>query len=482
MADSYLMQRTPTMNRTDNAQTAANHRAHFAPEQRPCASPSPLPQNRHLETEIPGPRSRELMQRRREHVSNGFGVQLPVFIDRADGGILLDCDGNRIIDLASGLGPTALGASNERVRDRVAAQLDRFTHTCFMTTEYESFVQVCQWLNQNTPGDHDKRTALFTTGAEGNENAAKIARFVTGRTRFLAFDGAYHGRTHLTMSLTSKSKPYKIGFGPFSPDVFHAPVPAAPRFAADSVETCLADVRAILSENDPLTFAGIVIEPILGEAGCLVPHSGFLAGLREIADEYGIMLIADEVQSGMGRTGKIWAIEHEGVVPDLLVAAKALANGMPLSSVTGSARIMNAVHAAGLGGTYAGNPLSCEAALAVFEQIDDGGLLVQASRLGEIALEVLSPLVDAGYGVIDVRGRGGMIGIEFGDEATHEPRPELAKAVAQYCHANGVLAVTNGVYDNVIRLLPPLVIEHELIRDGLYVIVDGVRRARCELI
>lgn len=434
-----------------------------------------LPQRRHRATEIPGPRSRAMMIERRAQVSNGFGAQLPIFVERADGGILLDVDGNSIIDLASGLGPTALGASNALVRQRLLAQLDRFTHTCFMTTEYQSFVEVCRWLNQNTPGEYEKRTALFTTGAEANENAAKIARYVTGRRRFLAFDGAYHGRTHLTMSFTSKAKPYKTGFGPFSEDVVHAPVPTAPRHGPPDVEACLERVRRILLDHDPATFAAIIIEPILGEAGCMIPLPGFLRGLRRIADEYGILLIADEVQSGMGRTGRIWAIDHDGVVPDLLVAAKALANGMPLSSVTGSADVMDAVHPAGLGGTYAGNPLSCEAALAVFEQIDAGGVLESAARLGEIAGEMLRPLVGAGYGVIDVRGRGAMIGIEFGDEATLVPSPDLAKAVTRYCHAHGVLALTNGVHENVIRLLPPIVIEPALFRDGLQVIIDGIK-------
>ncbi|WP_336629517.1 MULTISPECIES: aminotransferase class III-fold pyridoxal phosphate-dependent enzyme [unclassified Microbacterium] len=434
-----------------------------------------VPQTRHLATEIPGPRSRALMEERRAQVSNGIGAQLPVFIERADGGILLDLDGNRIVDLASGLGPTALGASNARVRERIRTQLDRFTHTCFMTTEYESYVEVCRWLNEHTPGDHEKRSALFTTGAEANENAVKIARYVTGRRKVLAFTGAYHGRTHMTMSLTSKSHPYKTGFGPFSEDVVHAPVPTSPRDDAGSVDSFLEQVRAALVENDATAFAAIIIEPILGEAGCLIPLPGFLAGLREIADEFGILLIADEVQSGMGRTGRIWAIEHEGVVPDLLVAAKALANGMPLSSVTGRAEVMNAIHSAGLGGTYIGNPLSCEAALAVFEQIDSDGVLERATALGEIALEMLRPLVGAGNGVIDVRTRGAMIGIEFGDEDTLVPSSERAKAVTRYCHAHGVLALTNGVHENVIRLLPPIVIEPDLFRDGIQVIIDGIR-------
>lgn len=441
----------------------------------PLPPPPGVPQERYLATTIPGPRSQELMLERRAHVSNGFGAQLPVFIDRADGGILLDVDGNRIIDLASGLGPTSLGASNEGVRERLRAQLDRFTHTCFMTTEYESYVEVCRWLNARAPGDTEKRTALFSTGAEANENAVKIARYFTGRQKLLAFDGAYHGRTHMTMSLTSKAHPYKTGFGPFSNDVIHVPVPTSPRGLEGTVEDSLDRVRATLAQHDPMSFAAMIIEPILGEAGCLIPQEGFLAGLRKIADEHGILLIADEVQSGMGRTGRIWAIEYEAVVPDLLVAAKALANGMPLSSVTGPEDIMNTVHPAGLGGTYAGNPLSCEAALAVFEQLDTEAVLEKATELGRIAIEMLRPLVGAGLGVIDVRVRGAMIGIEFGDEDTLEPASGRAKAVSAYCHGNGVLALTNGVHENVIRLLPPIVIGRALFRDGLQVIVDGIR-------
>lgn len=438
--------------------------------------PDPLPpltQVRRLATEIPGPRSQELMIERTAEVSSGFGVYMPVFIERADRGILRDVDGNQIIDLASGLGATALGASNAQVRERLLGQADLFTHTCFMTTEYMSFVEVCKWLNRHAPGTGEKRTALFTTGAEANENAVKIARYATGRRKILAFEGAYHGRTFLTMSMTSKEHPYKTGFGPFSDEVFHAPVPAAHRSGAEEVAACLSHVRQILRDNDASEFAAIVIEPILGEAGCVIPSDGFLAGLREIADEHGILLIADEVQCGMGRTGKIFAIEHEDVVPDLIATAKALANGMPLSAVTGRADVMNAVHAAGLGGTYAGNPLACEAALAVFDQLDSTSVLEQATRLGEVAIEMLQPLVGAGVGVVDVRARGGMIGIEFGDRATLAPDSERARAVSQYCHRNGVLALTNGTHENVIRLLPPLVIDEPLFRDGLQVIIDG---------
>jgi len=436
-----------------------------------------LPQTREVVTEIPGPRSQKLLAERRQEVPDSIGVHLPVFIERADGGILLDVDGNRIIDLATGLGPTALGAANARVRERVREQLDRFTHTCFMSTEYESYVAVCRWLNTHAPGDFEKRTALFTTGAEANENAVKIARYATGRRKILAFDGSYHGRTYMTMSLSSKEHPYKSGFGPFSDDVLHTAVPSSPRTAEDSVESHLEQVRRTLAENDPSSFAAMIIEPVLGEAGCLIPHPGFLAGLRSIADEHCILLVVDEVQCGMGRTGRLFAIEHEGVVPDLLVTAKALANGMPLSAVTGRADIMDAVHVSGLGGTYTGNPLSCEAALAVFEQLESGEVFERATRLGDIALDLLRPLAGSGLRVIDVRARGAMIGIEFGDERTLEPDSALAKAVSRYCHSHGVLALTNGTFENVIRLLPPLIIEEDLFRDGIQVIISGIREA-----
>ncbi|WP_237232968.1 aminotransferase class III-fold pyridoxal phosphate-dependent enzyme [Rothia nasisuis] len=438
-----------------------------------------LPQSRHLETEIPGPRSTELHTQRLQHVSGGFGVALPVFVERADGGIIEDVDGNRLIDFASGIAVTSLGASNQKVAQRVAAQAEKFTHTCFMVTEYDSFTRVCQWLNAHTPGDFDKRTGLFSTGAEAVENAVKIARAYTGRPNVLVFDEAYHGRSLLTMAMTAKENPYRLNFGPLPGEVVRAasanPLRPAAGGTTDEEITAnaLAAVEKTLTERGPETFAAMVIEPIQGEGGFIVPAKGFLPGLRALADQYGIVLVIDEIQAGMGRTGTLFAAEHEGVAGDLVLSAKALANGVPLSAVTGRAEIMNAPHAGGLGGTYAGNPLACEAALAVFEQLEDGAVLENARMIERVAREVLEPLVDETGIVAQVRGRGAMLAIEFAD-ASLEPLPELTKAVSAACHNQGVITLTCGTHGNVLRLLPPLVIGEELLRDGLNVLREAI--------
>ncbi|MET4058675.1 4-aminobutyrate aminotransferase/(S)-3-amino-2-methylpropionate transaminase [Arthrobacter sp. UYP6] len=443
---------------------------------------APLPQSRHVATAVPGPRSRMLHQERVAHVSAGFGITLPVFIDRADGGILQDVDGNRFIDFASGIAVTSVGAANLRVRQRVAAQLDRFTHTCFMVTEYDSFTQVCRWLNEHTPGDFDKRTALFSTGAEAVENAVKIARAATGRPNVLVFDEAYHGRSLLTMAMTAKVNPYRLNFGPLPVEVFRAPS-ANPLRPSDGgapgtvdAAAALAAVEDMLTERGPETFAAMVIEPIQGEGGFIVPAPGFLAGLRTIADRHGIVLVMDEIQAGMGRTGTLYASEYEGVAGDLTLSAKALAGGLPLSAVTGRTELMNAVHAGGLGGTYAGNPLACEAALAVFEEFEDGTLLANARSIEAVAREVLEPLVAEIGVVVQFRGRGAMLALELADPDTLKPRPDLAQAISAACHAEGVLTLTCGTYGNVIRLLPPLVINDELLRDGLGVLSGVIRK------
>ncbi|MEV7647306.1 aminotransferase class III-fold pyridoxal phosphate-dependent enzyme [Arthrobacter sp. NPDC089319] len=449
------------------------------------APPAALPQTRHLATAIPGPRSRALHQERQANVSDGFGIVLPVFIERADGGILQDVDGNRLIDFASGIAVTSIGASHPRVRERVSAQLERFTHTCFMVTEYQSFTEVAKWLNQHTPGDFEKRTALFSTGAEAVENAVKIARSATGRSRVLVFDEAYHGRSLLTMAMTAKENPYRLNFGPFPAEIVRAasanPLrPAAqhdggvPASAAEVTAAALASVEATLAEHGPENFAAMVIEPIQGEGGFVVPAPGFLTGLRAIADRHGIVLVIDEIQAGMGRTGTLFASDHEGVAGDITLSAKALAGGLPLSAVTGRAELMNAVHAGGLGGTYAGNPLACEAALAVFKAFEDGSLLANARAIEAAAREVLAPLVAETHAVADFRGRGAMLALEFADRETLAPRADLAKEVAARCHAQGVLTLTCGTYGNVIRLLPPLVIGQDLLADGLQVLRQAV--------
>jgi 4-aminobutyrate aminotransferase/(S)-3-amino-2-methylpropionate transaminase len=438
---------------------------------------APLLQSRHLAHPIPGPRSRQLHEERTGEVTSAFGAALPIFIERANGGILQDVDGNRIIDFASGIAVTSVGATNAFVQANVAAQLDRFTHTCFMVTEYEGFTEVCRWLNAHTPGTFDKRSALFSTGAEAVENAIKIARAATGRPNVLVFDEAYHGRSLLTMAMTAKENPYKMGFGPFPEQIFRAPNAAPLRWPSGPENACaeaLAAVEAILAENGPETFAALVIEPIQGEGGFLVPADGFLTGLRRIADTHGIVFVIDEIQAGMGRTGTLFASEHEGVAADLIVTAKALGGGLPLSAVTGRTALMNAVHTGGLGGTYAGNPLACAAALGVFEAFEDGSLLAFAKVVETIARSHLEPLLDSVAVVAEVRGRGAMLAIEFADPITLAPRADVAKAVAAACHSAGVLLLVCGTFGNVIRLLPPLVIGTDLLEDGLRVLTTAI--------
>ena len=439
----------------------------------------PLLQSRHIAHSIPGPRSRQLQEQRNGEVTSAFGSAMPVFIDRAEGGILQDVDGNRIIDFASGIAVTSVGATNAFVQARVTSQLDRFAHTCFMVTEYEGFTEVCRWLNANTPGSFDKRSALFSTGAEAVENAIKIARAATGRPNVLVFDEAYHGRSLLTMAMTAKENPYKLGFGPFPEQIFRAPNAAPLRWLGgreNAAAEALAAVEAILAENGPQTFAAMVIEPIQGEGGFLVPAEGFLAGLRALADAHGIVFVIDEIQAGMGRTGALFASEHEGVVADLIVTAKALGGGLPLSAVTGRTALMNAVHTGGLGGTYAGNPLACAAALGVFEAFEDGSLLANAKLIERISRSHLDPLIDSVAVVAEVRGRGAMLAIEFADPITLAPRADVAKATAAACHAAGLLVLVCGTFGNIIRLLPPLVIGTDLLEDGLRVLTAAIEQ------
>ncbi|WP_423185142.1 aminotransferase class III-fold pyridoxal phosphate-dependent enzyme [Arthrobacter sp. NyZ413] len=428
---------------------------------------------RRLLTELPGPRSRELEAERRKHVTDAFGITMPVFIDHALDALLVDVDDNHLIDFASGIAVTSVGAANPKVAKRAAAQLERFTHACFMVTEYASFVEVCRWLNEHTPGDFEKRTALFTTGAEAVENAVKVARAATRRPNILVFDEAYHGRTQLTMAMTAKENPYRLNFGPFPGSVFRgstAPAHTSP----DGPGEALGRIEALLAQNGPETFAAMVIEPIQGEGGFIVQAPGFLTGLREIATRHGIVLVIDEIQSGMGRTGKLFASEHEGIAGDITLTAKALGAGFPLSAATGRAELMNAVHTGGLGGTYAGNPVACEAALAVFELLEEGTLLQNAVSIETAVRERLEPLM-ALDGVADVRGQGAMMAVEFRDSTG--PRGDLATAAAKAANANGVLTLTCGTNGNVIRLLPPLGIEADVLDEGLAVLEACIRSA-----
>ncbi|GGT81535.1 4-aminobutyrate--2-oxoglutarate transaminase [Actinomadura citrea] len=438
------------------------------------ASGSRLPQERRVVTEIPGPRSRALHERRLAAVPPGVGSVLPVYVTDADGGVVVDADGNSLIDFGSGIAVTSVGNANPRVAARVKAQADRFTHTCFMVAPYESYVAVCENLNRITPGDHEKRSLLVNSGAEAVENAVKIARYATGRQAVVVFDHGYHGRTLLTMTLTAKNMPYKQGFGPYAPEVYRMPLAYPYRWPTGpddcGPEAAAQAIDQITKQIGPTNVAALLIEPIQGEGGFIEPAPGFLPALAEFCRANGILFIADEVQTGFARTGDLFACEHEGVVPDLVATAKGIAGGLPLAAVTGRADIMDKVHGGGLGGTYGGNPLACEAALAVLEEIEDGKLTERARRIGEIMLPRLRALAARHPAIGDVRGRGAMIAIELVREGTKEPDPELTARLARRCHENGLLVLTTGTYGNVMRFLPPLVISEELLTEGLDVL------------
>lgn len=440
-------------------------------------------QQRILKTAIPGPNSIALHERRVAQFSSGFGITLPVFVEEAGGGIVVDVDGNHLIDLASGIAVTSVGASHPKVVESVQQQAERFTHTCFMVTEYEPAIEVAEKLNRLTPGDFEKRTGLFSTGAEAVENAIKIARTYTGRSAVVVLGHAYHGRTLLTMTMTAKNVPYKEGFGPYAPEVYRVPSPYEYRWP-DSAKTShdvaeqafdqLVDVAT--TQIGTHHIAAIVVEPVQGEGGFIVLPDEYLRKVAQFARDNGIVFIADEIQTGLGRTGKLFAVDHAGVVPDLITTAKALGGGMPLSAVTGRAEIMNSVPAGGLGGTYAGNPVACAAASAALDVIVEEGLAAKAARIEEIAMPRLKALVgdkSGGY-VGDARGRGAMLAIEFVKPGTKEPDAAPAKNVAASMNGNGVLTLTAGTYGNVIRMLPPLVIGEHLLVDALGVLEEAV--------
>lgn len=437
-------------------------------------------QARLLKTAVPGPRSVALHEARAQQVARGFGVTLPVFVDHADGALLVDVDGNRLIDMGSGIAVTSVGAAAPAVVERIAEQATKFTHTCFMVTEYEGFTEVAAALNRLTPGDHEKRTALFSTGAEAVENAVKIARAATGRPAIVVLDHAYHGRTLMTMTMTAKNVPYKEGFGPYAPEVYRAPMAYPFRYDGDE-KACAADALAklkdiVLTQIGAHNVAAIVAEPIQGEGGFIVPAEGFLPGVVEFAREHGILFVADEIQTGFARTGRMFACEHEGIVPDLITTAKALAGGMPLAAVTGRADVMDAVAPGGLGGTYAGNPVACAAALGAIETIENDGLVARAAEIERIAKARLEDMrAESGGRIGDVRGRGAMLAIELVEPGTKDPAPRFAQALAAHCHAEGVVVLVCGTYGNVIRMLPPLVIGDALLDDALDVLATAVR-------
>ncbi|WP_380285213.1 4-aminobutyrate--2-oxoglutarate transaminase [Kitasatospora purpeofusca] len=432
---------------------------------------TPLPQERRLVTAIPGPKSQELHARKLGAVAAGVGTTLPVYVSRANGGVLEDVDGNSLIDFGSGIAVTNVGNSAEAVVAKTTEQLAAFTHTCFMVTPYEGYVAVAEQLNELTPGDHEKRTALFNSGSEAVENAVKIARAHTKRQAVVVFDHGYHGRTNLTLALTAKNMPYKQGFGPFAPEVYRVPV-AYPYRWLTGAENCAAEAaaQAIDTINKQIgaeNVAAIIIEPIQGEGGFIEPAKGFLPAIVEFAKANGIVFVADEIQTGFCRTGQWFACEDEGIVPDLITTAKGIAGGLPLSALTGRAEIMDAAQTGGLGGTYGGNPVACAAALGAIETMKEQDLVGKAQRIGEIMLGRLRAMQEKFEIIGEVRGRGAMIAVELVKPGSKEPNTEATAAIAKACHAEGLVVLTAGTYGNVLRFLPPLVMPEHLLNEGL---------------
>jgi 4-aminobutyrate aminotransferase/(S)-3-amino-2-methylpropionate transaminase len=432
-----------------------------------------LPQERRLLTAIPGPGSLERLERKKAHVANGVGTTLPVFIVAAGGGVLVDVDGNSLIDLGSGIAVTTVGNAAPAVARNVHAQVDAFTHTCFMITPYDGYVDVCVALAELTPGDHAKKSALFNSGAEAVENAVKIARVATGRDAVAVFDHAYHGRTNLTMAMTAKNMPYKNGFGPFAGEVYRAPMSYPLRDGLTGEQAAAKAIDVLDKQVGAGNLACVVIEPIQGEGGFVVPAPGFLPALAAWAKDNGIVFIADEIQTGFCRTGDWFASVHEEVVPDLVTTAKGIAGGFPLAAVTGRAELMDSVHVGGLGGTYGGNPVACAAALGAMEEMRDGHLEVRAREIGARMVARLGELAALHDVIADVRGRGAMMAIELCKPGTTEPDAARTAAVASYCHQQGVVVLTCGTWGNVFRFLPPLSIGDALLEEGFDVVADA---------
>jgi 4-aminobutyrate aminotransferase/(S)-3-amino-2-methylpropionate transaminase len=439
-----------------------------------------------IKTEIPGPKSRALMERRKGAVSAGLGIATPIFASEAKGALLTDVDGNTFIDFGGGIGVMNVGHADPRVVAAVKEQVEKFTHTCFYVTEYEPYVELAEKLNALVPGDFEKRSFFVNSGAEAVENSVKIARAFTERPAIIAFENAFHGRTLLAMSLTSKVNPYKKTFGPFAPEVYRVPAPYPYRCPAgkDCSGGCQGDCfnfieRAFVGGVDPRSVAAILVEPVSGEGGFLPFPDFYLQRLRQVCDEYGILLIADEIQTGFGRTGRMFCVEHSGVVPDLLTTAKSIAGGLPIGGVTGKAEITDSVHVGGLGTTYGGNPIACAAALAVLETFEEEDLLSRANVIGERVMGAMREIQENHPDFVgDVRGRGAMVAMEFvRDPESKTPDKERTSRVVEAALQEGLLLLTAGQYSNVIRTLMPFVITDEELEEGLSILGRAVDAA-----
>ena len=411
-----------------------------------------------LKTEIPGPRSQEILARKQAVVANPLSITLPVVVESGRGALLTDVDGNTFIDFTGGVGCLNVGHAHPRLTEAVQRQAEKFLHTDFTVVPYEVYIELAERLVALAPFSGPAKAAFFNAGTEAVENAVKFARSYTKRPAVIGFEGAFHGRTLLSMTLTSKQHPYKAGLGPFAPEVYRVPFPNAYR-GPSVAEALEALERAFITTVAPESVAAIIVEPIQGEGGFVVAPPEFLQGLRRICDEHGIVLVVDEVQTGFGRTGKMFAIEHAGVEPDLMPVAKAIAGGLPLSGVLGKAEIMDAPPDSAVGGTYVGNPLAQAAALAVLDVFEEEHLVERAAQIGETMLARMRRWQEHFPQVGDARGVGAMLAIELvEDPETKEPAPKLAAAVVEEAARNGLLLLKSGIYSNCIRVLTPFVI------------------------
>lgn len=437
----------------------------------------------HIKTPIPGPNARVLLERRQAALPAGLAKSTDVVVERAEGAVVHDVDGNTLLDFAGGIGMLNAGHRPEAVVAAIRQQSERLLHSCALVTTFEPMVALAELLNELTPGDFPKKTLLANSGAEAVENAVKLARAFTGRPAVITFEGAYHGRTLLTMSLTSKYGLFKKNFGPFAPEVYRLPAPNMYRAphgmsAEDYLRYCLEQLEhALIAQVDPSAVAAVIVEPVQGEAGFVPLPAPFLRRIRELCDAHGMVMIADEIQSGFGRTGRLFAIEHYGIAPDLLTMAKSLGAGLPVSAVTGRAEILDAAHPGGVGGTYGGSPVACAAAIETVKMISAPAFLARSAALGERIAGRLERW-KADYGIVgDVRGLGAMRLVEFvSDRQRRTPDPDTTLQVIREAVSHGLILIRAGLYSNCIRLLPPLVISDAQLDEGLDVLEAAIAK------
>jgi 4-aminobutyrate aminotransferase / (S)-3-amino-2-methylpropionate transaminase / 5-aminovalerate transaminase len=440
-----------------------------------------------LKTALPGPKSVAMLERRRNAMPSGLAKSTDIAVDRADGALVWDLDGNQLLDFAGGIGMINVGHSNKTVVSAIKEQLDKYIHTCALVTTMEPYVQLAELLNSVTPGKFPKKTLLANSGSEAVENAINVAKYYTKRNAVLCFEGAYHGRTLLTLSLTSKYALFKKGFGSYVPDIYRIAAPNLYRKIESMsdeayIQYCIKKLEeAFISQIDPESLAAIIIEPVMGEGGFIPIPEAYLQKLRDVCDQHGIVFIADEIQCGAGRTGRLYAMEHTSVVPDIIVSAKSIGAGMPISAITGRSEILDAPHLGGIGGTYGGSPVACVAAIAAIEILKSKEFLARSVQVGLVIQKTLQEWKSK-YAVIgDVRGLGAMQLVEFvKNRDTKEPDMSVAMEVIKEATARGLLLIRAGLFSNCIRLLPPIVITDEQLTEGLLVLENAIAQANAK--